>query len=262
MPPTGILVEIASATAVSAAVLLVTWPWRERGWPVPVALGLGFAASHAAARGFPGLRPVDTTDYRFHFALLGALLGTVEATVRIPLAARWAGRAIVAAGCAWLLFHRVDSALRIATVAAGFLAAWSALEWRAARVEGAGMPAALVVTASLGSFALLEARTASGAQLAGALAAATGPLILYALLRPRLVLARGGVAAFSLVALPLWLVAARFDKLPLESAALLAVAPLAAQRRRWLGALVALATAAFAVYLAHAANLVGRGANV
>jgi hypothetical protein len=253
LPPTGILIQIGYAAAVSAAALLVTWPWRERGSSAPVALGLGVAACSVVWRGFPEPWPVDVTERLLHVALLGAALGSAEA--RIPSPLRWAGRVAVAAGVAWALLLPADPLWKLAAVAGAFLVAWSALEWRASRVEGYGVPAALVVVAGAGAQALLYGHSALLAQLAGALAAAAAPLFLYAFLRPRLSLARGGVTAFTLVALPLWLCGWRLADLPLESAALLAVAPLAAQRRGWLGALVALAAAGFAVYLSYAANL-------
>ncbi len=254
MPPIDILIQIGYAAAVSAAVLLVTWPWRERGFSVPVALGLGVATCHVVWRGLPALWPVDVTERLFHLAILGALLGAVEASVQVPAPARWAGRAVVAVACAWALMLPADPAWRIALVAGGFFVAWSALEWRAARVEGFGVPAVLVVVAGAGALALAFGHSAFLAQLAGALVAAAGALLAYAFLRPRFSLARGGVTAFTLLALPLWVCGWRLADLPLESAALLAVAPLAAQRRWWVGALVALAAAGFAVYLSRSAN--------
>lgn len=255
LPPVQILVQIGYAAAVSAAVLLFTWPWRERGWPVPVALGLGVATCHVAWFGFPALWPIDRSERIVHFALLGMVLGAIEASSRrVPAPVRWISRALVAAGCAGMLMLPRDPAWKVALVGVGFLAAWSALEWRAARVEGLGTPAALVVVATAGAQAVAWGLAPNLAQSAGALAAAAGPLALYALLRPRLSLARGGVTAFTLAALPLWLCGWRLGKLPLASAALLAVAPIAAQRRWWLGALVAAAAAAFAAYLSHAAN--------
>jgi hypothetical protein len=252
--PPGFLVQIGYAAAASAAVLLATWPWRERGWPVPVALGLGVAATHVAAKGLPDPWPVDATDLLFHFALLGAALGAAQAAVRVPRPARAGGRLLVSLACAWALFRTIDGPARIGLLGLGFFAAWSALEWRAAGVEGPGAPACLVPVAGAGGAALALANTATLAQAAGAIAAAAAPLLGYALLRPRLALARGGVTAYSLVSLPLWACGVRLADLPLESAALLAIAPLAAQRRWWLGALVAAAAAGFAVYLSYAAN--------
>lgn len=116
------------------------------------------------------------------------------------------------------------------------------------------MPAALVVVAFGGAQALAFARSGFLGQMGGALAAAAAPALALAFLAPRLSLARGGVTAFTLVALPLWVCGWRLAKLPIESAALLAVAPIAAQRRWWIGALAAAAAAAFAAYLARAAN--------
>jgi hypothetical protein len=254
LPPFEVLVQIGYAAAVSAAALLVTWPWRERGWPVPVALGLGVAASHAAAVGFPELWPVARADRLFHFAVLGGALGAVEAAVRVRAVVRWLVRAGACAACAWALLLPADPPWKLAAVAGAAFVSWSALEWRAARVEGYGGPLVLVAVAGAGAQALALGRSAFVGQLAGALSAAAVPLVLYALLRPRLTLARGGVTAFMLVALPLWICGWRLAKLPLESAALLSAAPLAAQRRGWVGALAAGAAAAFAAYLSWRAN--------
>lgn len=253
LPPTDILFQIGYAAAVSAAALFVPWPWRERGWPAPVALGLGVATCSVVWRGLPAPWPVDVTERLLHIALLGAALGSVEARSPAPL--RWAGRAVVCAGAAWALLLPPDPLWKLAAVAGAFFVAWSALEWRASRIEGYGVPAVLVAVAGAGAQALGFGHSALLAQLAGALAAASGPLVAYGLVRPKLSLARGGVTAFTLVALPLWLCGWRLADLPLESAALLAVAPLAAQRRGWLGATVALAAAGFAAYLSYAANL-------
>jgi hypothetical protein len=257
LPPIEILVQIGYAAAVSAAALLVTWPWRERGWPLPVALGLGVLSCHVASVGFPAPWPVARADRLFHFAMLGAGLGAVEAAVRVPAVVRWLARAAACAGCAWALLLPADPLWKVALVGAAAFVAWSAFEWRAARVEGYGGPLVLVVVAGAGAEALAFGSSGRLGQQAGALAAAAGPLVLYALLRPRLSLARGGVTAFMLVALPLWICGWRLAKLPLESAALLAVAPVAVQRRGWLGALVALLAAAFAAYLSWRANRVG-----
>ncbi len=254
LPPIEILVQIGYAAAVSAAVLVATWPWRERGWPLPVALGLAVATCYVAAKGFPAPWPEDRSERLFHLALLGAALGAAEALARIPTPVRWAARLAAALGIAWALLLPADPLSRIALVAAGLFVAWSALEWRAARVEGRGVPAALFVVAGFGAQALVWGHSAFLAQMAAAVAAASAPLLLCGFLRPRLTLARGGVTAFTLAALPLWVCGWRLADLPLESAALLAVAPLAAQRRPWLGALVAGAAAGFAAYLSFAAN--------
>jgi len=254
IPPIEILFQIGYAAAVSAAVLLVTWPWRERGWPVPVALGAGVATCHVLARGVPAPWPVERTERLLHFAILGTLIGCLEAVLRLPAPVRWAGRVVVAGGCAWALMLPADPAWKIALVGAGFLAAWSALQWRASRVDGYGGPAVLVVVAGAGAQALAFGHAGVLGELAGALAAAAGLLLVYSFLVPRLSLSRGGVTAFALVALPLWAWGWRVADMPLESAALLAVAPIATQRRGWLGALVALAAAAFAAYVSFRAN--------
>jgi len=257
LPPTEVLFQIGYAAAVSAAALLLTWPWRERAWPVPVALGLGVLTCHVASVGFPDrLWPPARADRLVHFAALGLLLGTVEAAVRVPAVVRWVVRAAACAACAWALMLPVDPLWKVAAVGAAAFVAWSAFAWRASQVEGYGGPAVLVVVAGAGAIALAAGATAHSGQLSGALAAAAGPVVAYALLRPKLSLARGAVTVYMLASLPLWIAGWRVAKLPLGSAAILAVAPVAAQKRGWLGALVALAAAAFAAYLSIHANAV------
>jgi hypothetical protein len=208
-----------------------------------------------AAVGLPALWPPARADRLFHLAALGGALGVVEAAVRIPTAVRWLARAAACAGCAWALLLPADPLWRVAAVAGAAFVAWSALEWRAAQAGGYGGPAALVAVAAAGAQALVFAGSARLGQHAGAVAAAAAPLVVYAVLRPRTTLARGGVTAFALAALPLWICGWRLAKLPLESAALLAAAPLAASARRgWLGALLALAAAAFAALVSWRAN--------
>jgi hypothetical protein len=253
-PPPEVLYQIGYAAAVSAAVLLVTWPWRERGWPVPVALGLGVATCSVAAIGLPDPWPVARADRMLHFALAGAILGTVEAVAGMPRIARWATRGGICLGSAWTFLLPADSPWKVAAVAAAGFLAWSAFGWRAARAEGYGTPLVAAVVAGAGALALAFGHSGFLAQLAGALAAGAGLLVAYGLLWPGLSFGRGGVTAFALVALPLWLCGWRLADLPLESAALLAVAPVATQRRGWLGALAALLAAGFAVYLAWHAN--------
>lgn len=255
LPPIDILVPIGYAAAASAAVLFVAWPWREGGSSVPVALGLGVATWHVVESGIPEkLWPVDRTERLFHLALMGALFGSIEAASRVPAPVRWAARLGLSGACAYALLLPADPQWTVAAVAGAFFVAWSALEGRCAGVQGYGGPLALVMVGGLGGLALLYGHSAFLALLAGALAAAAVPLVLYGCLRPRLTLADGGVTAFTFAALPLWVCGWRLADLPLESAALLAVAPLAAQRRGWLGALVAAAAAGFAAYLSHAAN--------
>ncbi|HEX5139180.1 MAG TPA: hypothetical protein VFY93_19590 [Planctomycetota bacterium] len=256
LPPTEVLFQIGYAAAVSAAALLLTWPWRERGWPVPVALGLGVLACHVASVGFPDRAwPPARADRLFHFAALGLVLGTVEAAVRVPAVVRWILRAAACAACAWALMPPVDPLWKVGAVGVGAFLAWSAFAWRAGHVEGYGGPAVLVVVTGAGAVALAAARTGRLGQLAGALSAAAGPVLAYALLRRKLPLAGGAVTVYMLASLPLWIAGWRLAKLPLGSAAVLAVAPIAAQQRRgWLGVLAAGAAAAFAAYLSWRAN--------
>jgi len=262
VPPVEVLLEILPAAAVSGGVLLAAWlfKWRTRAWPAAVALGAGYATSHALIRGAPEALPADATQLLFHFALAGALLGVVEA--KLPVAARWGARAVLAAVVPWLLLRglaehtwesTLEAALWYAGLGFGLFAVWSVLEWRAGKLVGPAQPLVFCLVAGGGALALAEGRSGMLGQMAGALAAALGPLVLLALLEPRRS-ARGAIPVFVLLLAALAMSGHFFAELPAASALLLLVAPLAAVRRSWLGAAVALVLVAVAVYLSHAAN--------
>lgn len=264
-PELDAFVKTLPAAGASATVLLLTWPWRERGWPVPLALGAGYATSHVWARGWPELLPPGATELPLHFAVLAALLGVAQAVFRLPGITRWVLRAAVSAGVAYLLLRNLlahaytgmgERALWLGGVGGALFASWSALEWRAARIPGVGLPATMLVTAGGGAVALVLGHAAvSSGHMAGMLAAATGPLLVYAWLRPEAKLDRGGVTVYALVASTLWISGFLFADLPPWSALLLLGAPLLAARRWWLGALLAGVLVAGAVLFSHFANL-------
>jgi hypothetical protein len=264
VPPVEVLLEILPAAAVSGGVLLAAWlsrKWRTRAWPAAVAVSAGYATSHALARGAPEALPADATQLFFHFALAGALLSVVED--RLPVAARWGARAVLAAAVPWLLLRGLaehtwestaEAALWCAGLGLGLFLVWAALEWRAGKLEGSAQPLVFCLVAGGGALALAEGRSGVLGQMSGALAAALGPLVLLAFLAPRRS-ARGAIPVFVLLLAALAMSGHIFAELPAASALLLLVAPLAAVRRWWLGAAVALVLVVAAVYLSHAANL-------
>jgi len=262
VPPVEVLLEILPAAAVSGGVLLAAWlfKWRTRAWPAAVAVGAGYATSHALIRGAPEALPADATQLLFHFALAGALVGVVED--RLPVAARWGARAVLAGIVPWLLLRGLaehtwesttEAALWYAGLGLGLFLVWSVLEWRARRLEGVAQPLVFCLVAGGGAVALAAGRSGVLGQMSGALAAALGPLVLLALLMPKRT-ARGAIPVFVLLLAALAMSGHFFAELPAPSALLVFVAPLAAVRRHWLGAAVALVLVGAAIYLSHAAN--------
>jgi hypothetical protein len=256
--PVDVLVEIVPAALVSGAILLFTWRWREQAWRAPVAVGAGFAATFVYALGLPGWMPVDTTRLLLHFAVAAAVFGAVDARLPRPLA--WALRLVFSAAVPWLLLRGLPEPPVTSMIVAGaaLFATWMALDWRARAVDGWAQPLAILITAGAGGQALAAAGTGLIGQLSGALAAATGPLLVFGLLHEKQTLARGGAGAVAVLAGALWMCGHFFAELPLSSACLLMAAPLAATRKRWwAGALVAAILAGLAVYLSMHANPAG-----
>jgi hypothetical protein len=264
VPPKEVLFEILPAAAVSAGVLLAAWflpRWRTRAWPAALAVGAGYATSHAFIRGAPEALPADATQLLFHFAIAGALLGIAEG-LELPVAARWGARAVLSAAVPWLLLRGLEehtwestkeAMLWYAGLGFGLFSVWAVLEWRARQVQGGPQPLVFCLVAGGGAVALAAGRSGVLGQMAGALAAALGPLVLLAFLEPKRS-ARGAIPVFVLVLAALAMSGHFFAELPASSALLLLIAPLAAVRRWWLGATVALALVGAAIYLSHAAN--------
>jgi len=264
VPPIEVLLEILPAAAVSGGVLLAAWllpRWRNRAWPAAVAVGAGYATSHALIRGAPEALPADATQLLFHFALAGALLGVVED--KLPVAARWGARAVGSAAIPWLLLRGLEEHTWESTTEAvswyaglglGLFLVWSVLEWRARQVAGMAQPLVFCLVAGGGAAALALGRSGVLGQMGGALSAALGPLVLLALLVPKRT-AQGAIPVFVLVLAALVMSGYFFAELPATSAVLLCVAPLAAVRRWWPGAVVALLLVGAAVYLSYSANL-------
>jgi len=265
VPPVEVLFEILPAAAVSAGVLLAAWflpRWRTRAWPAALAVGAGYATSHALIRGAPEALPADATQLLFHFAIAGALLGIAEG-LELPVAARWGARAVLSAAVPWLLLRGLaehtwesttEGALWYAGLGLGLFSVWAVLEWRARGLEGPAQPLVFCLVAGGGALALAAGRSGVLGQMAGALAAALAPLVLYVFLVKPARAARGAIPVFVLVLAALAMSGHFFAELPASSALLLLIAPLAAVRRHWLGAAVALVLVGAAIYLSYAAN--------
>ncbi len=226
-----ILISLLVTGAVLAASALAAG--RRVHLLVPVALGAGYAAGHAAT-GWPSFPPADAVDWMAWLSIGGAAAGALGS-----FGSPWMGRvasAVVCAAAPVLVLRPLLSsgseglgAGLVAGLSALFVAGFAGLETLAARAPGASLPLVLWIEAGGTSAALLVSGSLRLAQLAGALAAALVAAAAVSVWRPTLSTARAG--SLVIPVLGGLLLAGRFySELPTASAALLALAPLAAWR--------------------------------
>lgn len=214
-------------------------PSARGRWGVALSVGLGYMAAHAWVRGWlrplawPPFPALDAFDWLFYIALMGTLLGVVEAFRPTPAWARWENRLILVAGTLWVLlgskvgdaWDRRQSMIWLGSLGAGMLLFWGCLEGIADRrgrsallpmlIVAGGLTAALLVTHSLVLAAL-------GMAVAGPLAVAW----IFGWFSPRLTLGRGAVPSLTLLLWSLGLCGHFYSDLPAPSALAFAVAPL------------------------------------
>src|SRR2546423_646414 len=97
-----ILWDVVLPGAIAVLVVALSWRAWDRGsaprahWAGPLALGLAFAIVLPALIGskwrLPGLPPGESAGWLFYIAIVGALIGVIDALVSIP---SWARLAIV-----------------------------------------------------------------------------------------------------------------------------------------------------------------------
>jgi hypothetical protein len=257
------LTKILPASVASGLVLFGLWRWRRAAWPAAIAVTVGFVVGRVLALGAaPEPWPVDSTRLVIHFALLALLLRLVA--VKLPAGAAIAGRAVVSLAVPYLLLRTlaeppwqtpVQHAPWFGAFGAILFASWWLLEWRGERLRGPSIPVALIVAATGGSLALVQAHSAGLGQAAALVAGVLGPVALVGFLARD---TRAGIGAASVAGLllpVLWLAGLFFgDELPMASALLLTVAPLFAFRNWWLSGILAAIPTAVAFYLAVQAN--------
>lgn len=244
---------------------------------VGLGMALGFAAGQIALVGWPGLMPVDATYRLLHLAILGALAGLVEVLWPDKTGPRWAARAVLAALVLGLLLRSVmehtweggEIALNLAVLFAAFLGLAAFIDALERPTKSFEAPFLLVLLGSAAAGALVLAHSAFLGQLMGSLTATLGALGVAALIRPEIRLRDGAVPVFAAVFAGLVLCSHYYATLPLVSAVLLVLAPLAAwlgglgvmaQRPAWqilvVRSLLLLLVAGLAVYFSYSANAV------
>ncbi len=241
---TAALTAAAGAAGSVALVLaLGARPWRGRAhptpaWCAPVALGTGSALGFWLTRGRPSFPPTQAVQWLFYAALAGAALGVLEAFG--PRRVR-ALRLLAAALLPFVMleFQRarhwpgLAGILLTAGLALLVLAAWSTLSAQEERPPGGGATAlglALTTALAAGSYGLSGG--ALFAQLAGALALATGLCALLGFWRRGPGLGPAGVAPFVLLYYGQTWIARWVNELSTASFVLLSLAPLAALTAR------------------------------
>jgi hypothetical protein len=249
----GILASLGAAALACVAAALAARSARPRtpraarllAAGSALAVGLGYAAGHAASLGVPDLpRVVGVHERLFVAALAAALAGAADALLR----ARWRPllRAAAGLGVPWFLLaaqreHRWGTGEALgwtALLGAAIALAWTgldALERRRARRGEAGVtPLALLVAAAALVPALEAGASASLALVAGSLATALALAAAAALFARRFgpltaePTARGAIGPAVLLASGLALSGRFTAELPAASAALCALAPVAA----------------------------------
>lgn len=192
-----IFLAVAVPAVISAMVLLVGWFSARHGpsaalprWSVPAAIGSGYAAGHFSLSGWPHLPPTDVTHWLPFIALLGlALALTIQWKQHV--AAISIGRLVIAVVSCYLVLMPLIKSSAAAVALPGIAALlaqlawfWSAdiLERRFAAWEY--LLALLILSVGV-SFALVLARSALLGQVAGALGAAFGPLLVATVLLRR-----------------------------------------------------------------------------
>jgi len=201
-------------------------------WRYGAALTLGYAAAHLALMGLP-LPPRDALGWVFYGTLAAMLLFLLEKPMAATAGWLFIARSGVALILAWRLLgptiHYVwgtwASLVRVAVLGAAMMVVWGSLERPAARVSGVSASLATGLLAAGLSATLLLSHSIRLAQMAGALAASSGGVLVAALLRP----GPSGWGMASVAAFPMTLLAAAgffYSDTPWPCLLLLILAPL------------------------------------
>jgi hypothetical protein len=225
----GILVP-----AVVSTICLAVAAWRRR--PLldrpagALAAAGGFFAGYAAL-GWAPLLPADRWHWLPHLALVAAAAGLVGGLPRVPPALAHAARAAATGLAAWRLAPTDADSFGVVWVLGLFVAmvvTWELVEEVARRQPGALVPLLLTAAAGAAGVVLVQAGSAKFAQLAGVLAAALGPFVLFAWRRPNSATLAGAVPVVAVLLPGLMAVGKTytFSDLPRAVFVLAALAPL------------------------------------
>lgn len=244
MSPVRILLLNVLLPAIAASVVLfIAWrrtlPMAGGKWAGAVAFALGYLIAHFAAFGMPPFPPTDATQWLAYLALTAMVIGLVESFWRAPSWARWLWRWVFSGLMLWFLLRPMvaytwgvpKGGAWLLTLSLVMLTFWTALDTLTERVAGALLPALLFITVLGSSVALLLGRSASISQLCGGVAAILAVSVIFGWRQPNFTLAKGAVAVLTVLLFGFWLNGVFYAYLPMVTAALLALSPMAG----WLG---------------------------
>ncbi len=195
---------------VCAAVLVAAWcasGGRRRGdtdtiarWGAIIGVGLAYAVGHEALVRSIGLSVRDGLQWLGYGAVIIVVPGLIGACLR-RLWVQMLLALLVITAATWLLIGGWMEPVWAWRVGFGVGAAvlWALLEWLARRRRGASMPIIMLLVAAGGGGVMVLAGLAQFGQLAGVLAAAIGPCVLLAWIRPQLTIGHGPVLVFTLI---------------------------------------------------------------
>lgn len=239
-----LLLGVLAPALIALAIMLIAWrPWRSgprRGeWGGAVGLAAGYICAHIGLAGPPRFTPAPVESWLVWIAIGGMAIGLIESRARGPWWGRLLWRAAATAGSVWLIVRlRVineqwsvgEGLAWTAGLTVGALVFWTLADALAERIEreGGGAGAALVLSGITGlgaAIIVLDGQTLVVGQFSGALAVALLACAALAWWKPRVSIARGGVAVVGLLAPMLWLDAWMWAELHWEYAAALVLSP-------------------------------------
>ena len=235
MQTTLILSVLAPAGIALVMLLLGHRVWRGSDftggrWSVAIAPPLGAIAAYTVVREFPGLPPSDAAVWPLWIALAVALIVTVEDGLNRSWPVRTVIALLASALTAWLVSRPLmdtwstgQAAAWIGASAAALTLTWTALDVRAERVSGPGVPVAMAGLSGGAAALLGTSGTALLAQTAAGAGAAWGTVVLLGLWRTDLV-TRTAVGATVVMLGGLVLSGIHYAEVQLASAGLLVLA--------------------------------------
>jgi hypothetical protein len=236
-PTQFVLYAIFAPAIFSGVLLLLTLKWPAgRGWIAALAVGLGYAAGHAANLGLaPPFPPEQSTHALFYIAFAAALAGAMRGADAVPKLVGWLALVAVAAGAPWYLLRNLlqrwssgEIASTLFFTALAIVALTFVLDGYAARRRGAELPLVLWLATAFASVALALSGSLIYAQFGASLAGVLGACIVFTWIAREVSFARGVTAVFAIVFCCFCLAGVLLSSLPRAAGILLFYAPLAA----------------------------------
>ncbi|MCA9671107.1 MAG: hypothetical protein KC503_36165 [Myxococcales bacterium] len=205
-------------------------------WAAALAMGAAYIAAQLGLDGGPNAGEI-TERMLFWIALAAIAIGVLEgAWQAMPATLRWALRVVGAGAVGYALASPLASAQHWSSAAlAGWVLAigsalvlvWTVLDSVAAREPGPSLAMALSVVGGLGAAVLVLSNLATGARVAGALAAAAGGAMLVTWRAPAEGRLRSAAPLISAALVTHWAIAVLYGEMPKATFALLVIAPAA-----------------------------------